>query len=121
MVWAAVLLTGFGFGISGVKPIPVILAVQAMNGFVLPLLAYFLIMMVNDNRLIKSEHQHAIWYNAVLLLIFGTTALIGVNNIDKAISDFFSLTPHPQLVVVTTIAVLIMVIIQLVKSRKRQS
>lgn len=121
LVWAAVLLTGFGFGISGVKPIPVILAVQAMNGFVLPLLAYFLIMMVNDNRLIKSEHQHAIWYNAVLLLIFGTTALIGINNIDKAISDFFSLTPHPQLVVVTTIAVLIMVIIQLVKSRKRQS
>lgn len=121
LVWSAVLLTGFGFGISGVKPIPVILAVQAMNGFVLPLLAYFLIMMVNDYRLIKSEHQHAIWYNAVLLLIFGTTALIGVNNIDKAISDFFSLTPHPQLVVVTTIAVLIMVIIQLVKSRKRQS
>jgi manganese transport protein len=39
LVWVIVLLTGFGFGISGVKPIPVILAVQAMNGFVLPLLS----------------------------------------------------------------------------------
>lgn len=120
LVWAAVLLTGFGFGISGVKPIPVILAVQAMNGFVLPLLAYFLIMMVNDKRLIKSEHQHALWYNAVLVLIFGATALIGINNVDKAISDFFSLTPHPQLVIATTVAVLIVVIIQLLKSRKQQ-
>ena len=119
LVWAAVLLTGFGFGISGVKPIPVILAVQAMNGFVLPLLAYFLIIMVNDNRLVKPEHQHALWYNAVLLLIFGTTALIGINNVDKAISDFFSLTPHPQLVVAATAVVLIVVIIQLLKSRKR--
>jgi len=118
LVWVIVLLTGFSFGISGVKPIPVILAVQAMNGFVLPLLAYFLIIMVNDNRLIKSEHQHALWYNAVLLLIFGTTALIGINNVDKAISVFFSLTPHPQLVVATTVAVLIVVIIQLLKSRK---
>lgn len=119
LVWIVVLLTGFGFGISGVKPIPVILAVQALNGFVLPLLAYFLIMMVNDNRLVKREHQHALWYNAVLLLIFGITALIGINNIDKAISDFFSLTPHPQLVVATTVIVLIVVIIQLLKSRKQ--
>lgn len=120
LVWAAVLLTGFGFGISGVKPIPVILAVQALNGFVLPLLAYFLIMMVNDRQLVKPAHQHALWYNGILLLIFGTTALIGINNIDKAISDFFLLKPHPQLVIATTLVVLIVVIIQLLKSRKQQ-
>ncbi|TXH25652.1 MAG: divalent metal cation transporter, partial [Cyclobacteriaceae bacterium] len=120
LVWAAVLLTGFGFGISGVKPIPVILAVQAMNGFVLPLLAYFLIMMVNDRQLVKPAHQHALWYNGILLLIFGTTALIGINNIDKAISDFFLLKAHPQLVIATTLVVLIVVIIQLLKSRKQQ-
>lgn len=120
LVWAAILLTGFGFGISGVKPIPVILAVQAMNGFVLPLLAYFLIMMVNDRQLVKPAHQHALWYNGILLLIFGTTALIGINNIDKAISDFFLLKAHPQLVIATTLVVLIVVIIQLLKSRKQQ-
>ena len=120
LVWAAVLLTGFGFGISGVKPIPVILAVQALNGFVLPLLAYFLIMMVNDHQLVKPAHQHALWYNGILLLIFGTTALIGINNIDKAISDFFLLKAHPQLVIATTLVVLIVVIIQLLKSRKQQ-
>jgi hypothetical protein len=49
------------------------------------------------------------WYNAVLLLIFGTTALIGINNVDKAISDFFSLTPHPAMVIVAVLITLVII------------
>jgi manganese transport protein len=119
LVWIIVLLTGFGFGISGVKPIPVILAVQALNGFVLPLLTYFLIRMVNDSGLMKPEFQHAAWYNSVLLLIFGTTALIGINNIDKAISDAFKVTSHFESVVVLTIALLVVVAVQLFRLRRK--
>ncbi|MCW5909716.1 MAG: Nramp family divalent metal transporter [Cyclobacteriaceae bacterium] len=119
LVWAVVLLTGFGFGISGVKPIPVILAVQALNGFVLPLLAYFLTRMANDNRLVKAEHQHAAWYNSILLLIFGITALIGINNVDKAVSDAFKLTAHFEVVVTITAVLLALVTVQLVRSKKR--
>jgi manganese transport protein len=121
LVWIIVLLTGFGFGISGVKPIPIILAVQALNGFVLPLLTYFLIRMVNDKRLIKPEFQHPAWYNGVLLLIFGTTALIGINNIDKAVSDAFKLKPHFEVVVAITIALLVGVAVQLFSLRKKIS
>lgn len=119
LVWIIVLLTGFGFGISGVKPIPVILAVQALNGFVLPLLTYFLIRMVNDSSLVKPEFQHAAWYNGVLLLIFGTTALIGINNINKAISDVFKVTSHFEIVVVLTIALLVVVAVQLFRLRRK--
>lgn len=119
LVWIIVLLTGFGFGISGVKPIPVILAVQALNGFVLPLLTYFLIRMVNDANLVKPEFQHTAWYNSVLLLIFGTTALIGINNIDKAVTDAFRLTPHFEVVLVITIALIVGVAVQLFRLRKR--
>ncbi|HCZ36645.1 MAG TPA: hypothetical protein DHV26_12045, partial [Cytophagales bacterium] len=119
LVWIIVLLTGFGFGISGVKPIPVILAVQALNGFVLPLLTYFLIRMVNDANLMKPEFQHATWYNGVLLLIFGTTALIGINNINKAISDAFKVTSHFEIVVVLTIALLVVVAVQLFRLRRK--
>ncbi|MBX2914429.1 MAG: divalent metal cation transporter [Cyclobacteriaceae bacterium] len=118
LVWIIVLVTGFGFGISGVKPIPVILAVQALNGFVLPLLTYFLIRMVNDTSLVKPEFQHAAWYNGVLLLIFGTTALIGINNINKAISDAFKVTSHFEIVVVLTIALLVVVAVQLFRLRR---
>lgn len=119
LVWIIVLLTGFGFGISGVKPIPVILAVQALNGFVLPLLTYFLIRMVNDANLVKPEFQHAAWYNGVLLLIFGTTALIGINNINKAISDAFKITSHFEIVVVLTIVLLVVVAVQLFRLRRK--
>jgi manganese transport protein len=84
LVWGAVLLTGFIFGVSGVKPIPVILTVQALNGLILPLITGFLILVVNDHVLIPESGRHAGWYNIVLLLILGCVLLIGLNNVDKA-------------------------------------
>lgn len=121
VVWMVVLLTGFLFGISGVKPIPVILAVQALNGFVLPLLAYFLILLVNDARVIPSEYRHSIWYDFLLIVIFGTTLLIGLNNVDKAITSGFQFSSsHFEIVLLITASALIAVTIQLIQVRKRQ-
>lgn len=120
MIWIFILLTGFVFGISGIKPIPVILAVQALNGFVLPLLTYFLIIMVNDDRLVKPEHRHAQWYNGVLLVIFGTTSLIGINSIDKAISDAVHTSQHPALVIGITLVIISVVAAQLFRVRQKK-
>jgi Mn2+/Fe2+ NRAMP family transporter len=118
-VWIIVLMTGFAFGVSGVKPIPVILAVQALNGLVLPLLAYFLILLVNDSNVIPSEYRHAIWYDLSLVGIFGTTLLIGLNNVDKAITTGFQLAAsHFEIVVVVTVITLLALIVQLVLLRK---
>lgn len=120
-VWMVVLLIGFLFGISGVKPIPVILVVQALNGFVLPLLAYFLILLVNDSNVIPQAERHAIWYDGILVCIFGVTLLIGLNNVDKAITSGFQLaTSHFSLVVIATGCALLTLIIQLVRMRKIQ-
>jgi manganese transport protein len=103
-VWMLILFTGFIFGFSGVKPIPVILAVQALNGFVLPLLAYFLILLVNDKQVIPSANQHGLAYNLILILIFGVTLLIGLNNVDKAITTGFQLsTNHFEIVLIVTV------------------
>jgi manganese transport protein len=85
LVWGAVLLTGFIFGVSGVKPIPVILTVQALNGLILPLITSFLILIVNDKELMPQSARHANWYNVILLAILGCVLLIGLNNVDKAI------------------------------------
>jgi Mn2+/Fe2+ NRAMP family transporter len=116
-----VLLTGFLFGISGVKPIPVILAVQALNGFVLPLLAYFLILLVNDTKVIPPEYRHSLWHDFLLIGIFGTTLLIGLNNVDKAITSGFHLaSAHFEIVLVATVAALVAVTIQLFKVRRNQ-
>jgi len=120
-VWMVVLLAGFLFGVSGVKPIPVILAVQALNGFVLPLLAYFLILLVNDSTLIPRTFRHSVWYDFILIGIFGATLLIGLNNIDKAITSGFQLaTSHLEWVVVITGSALVAVVIQLALIRRHQ-
>lgn len=85
-IWSAVLLTGFLFGISGVKPVPVILTVQAVNGFLLPLLVLFLTLVANDHRLMRKEFQHAAWYNVVLLLILSVVFVIGLGNADRVLA-----------------------------------
>jgi manganese transport protein len=118
--WMSVLLTGFAFGISGVKPIPVILAVQALNGLILPLLTYFLILIVNDSRVVTVQHRHAAWYDLVLLLILGTTLIIGLNNVDKAITNAFTLTSgdHFKIIWMITAAMVLATGYQLIRLRK---
>jgi manganese transport protein len=89
--WMLVLLTGFAFGISGVRPIAVILAVQAINGLILPLLAAYLILVVNDERIVTKAHMPGMIYNAVLLVILFIVLLIGLNNVDKSLIAWFGL------------------------------
>ncbi|MBK5278402.1 MAG: divalent metal cation transporter [Bacteroidia bacterium] len=85
-VWGVVLTTGFLFGVSGVKPIPIILGVQALNGLILPLVTAFLIIIVNDKIIMPKEHRPQYFYNLVLLLIFSAVLLIGLTSVDKSIS-----------------------------------
>lgn len=121
-VWISVLLIGFLFGYSGIKPIPVILTVQALNGFILPLLTYFLILIVNDQKVVPKIHQHANWYNLLLLAILGITLLIGLNNVDKAIVNGFNLEvkDHFIAVLVITAFALVITLYQLMGMKKSQ-
>ena len=106
ITWILVLSTGFLFGISGIKPIPVILAVQALNGLVLPLLTAYLILLINDPVIIPSKQQHSKIYNLVLILIFGTVSFMGLNNIDKSVSSWLQLSSgHFGMMVVMTLAI----------------
>lgn len=122
LAWMAVLLTGFVFGISGIKPIPVILAVQALNGLILPLITYFLIMIINDSKVVAAQFRHSAWYDLIVLGILATTLLIGLNNVDKAIINAFDLTAgdHFEIIVIVTLAIVLMSGIQLVRLRKNQ-
>jgi Mn2+/Fe2+ NRAMP family transporter len=92
--WGMVMLTGFCFGISGIKPIPVILTVQALNGFILPMITLFLVLIVNDTRIVKQEDQHRTWYNIVLLVILFVMLLIGLNNVDRVLVSVLGLTSN---------------------------
>ncbi len=121
LVWGTVLLTGFLFGISGVKPIPIILAVQALNGLILPLVTAYLIIIVNDEKLIPKAHRHAGFYNLVLLIIFSAVLLIGLTSIDKSLSVFTGLKEsHFALIIATTTLIVAAVAWQVFTSNREK-
>ncbi len=108
LIWGAVLLTGFVFGISGIKPIPVILFVQALNGFILPLLVFYLIIIVNSKEIIPENFRHPKIYNGVLLIILGTVLMMGLNNIVKTIVSAFSIEFEHHLIFISGITLVIL-------------
>lgn len=106
MVWMVVVLTGFIFGISGIKPIPVILTVQALNGLVLPLLTAYLILLINDPVIVPSGQRNSPVYNLVLLIIFGSVLMMGLNNLDKSFSAWLGFTGSHLSFIGTSTAIL---------------
>jgi manganese transport protein len=54
-VWLAVMLTGVGFALAGLRPVPAILFAQAANAVLLPVIAFFLLLVMNDRRLLGSS------------------------------------------------------------------
>jgi Mn2+/Fe2+ NRAMP family transporter len=110
IVWGAVLITGFLFGISGIKPVPVILLVQALNGLILPLLAGLLILLINNTSLISKHHRQNILMNTLLLFIFGSVLLLGLNQVDSVLeaSGLFTARHFQALFIITGLTVAVM-------------
>lgn len=82
-VWIVVLLIGAAFGLAEVRPIPAILAAQALNGLLLPGIAIFLLVAVNDRRLMGTAVNGAL-SNAVTASVVAVTVLLGVRGIGRA-------------------------------------
>lgn len=82
-VWIVVLATGLGFALAGVRPVPAILFAQVANGVLLPAVALFLVVTVNDRERM-DEWTNAPWLNvagaAVILVaaVLGARALLEV-------------------------------------------
>ena len=49
-VWGGILLIGAGLAVLGIRPVPAIVFAQAANGILLPTIAVFLLIAVNDRR-----------------------------------------------------------------------
>jgi len=106
-VWAAVLFIGFVVGASGLKPVPVILLVQALNGLLLPFLTIFLMIVANDPKIMPPSFRTGVVYNLLLLaMLFGIT-MISLNNIDKTLTTTLGLPAGMHLTFVIVIASLI--------------
>lgn len=84
LVWLAVLGVGVGFGVSGVQPVPVIVLAQALNGVLLPLVAIFLLLAVNDRRTMGDKAVNGVVANVMATGVVAVALVLGLNGLVKA-------------------------------------
>jgi len=80
-VWLGVLLFGVVFGIAGVQPIPAIILAQAFNGLVLPLIAVFLWLTMNDRELLGDGGVNSTLQNLVMGAVVLACVALGLRGL----------------------------------------
>lgn len=84
-IWLVVMATGLLFGLLNVTPIPVIVAVQAINGILLPFVTIFLFIAVNNRTLLGDTYRNSVMQNLAMGLVVLVTAILGLWNVWLAI------------------------------------
>lgn len=107
--WAAVLVIGVLFGVTEIQPIPAIILAQALNGIILPIVAVFLLLMVNDSGLLDSRAINPGWYNLLMGAIVFISILIGLTNVAKALSRVGLSLVHEDWILGTSLAVSLLI------------
>ncbi|MEM7349926.1 MAG: Nramp family divalent metal transporter [Acidobacteriota bacterium] len=89
-VWLGVLAAGAGFGLAEVKPVPAIILAQALNGVLLPVVAIFLWLVMNDRRLLGAEAVNGKTANIAMGLVVAVAVALGTRGLWRAFSAVFS-------------------------------
>ena len=76
-VWALVLISGLIFASLGIKPLLAILFAQAANGLLLPIIAIFLIWVMNQSKLL-GEFKNGLMSNLIGGLVVLFVSLLGL-------------------------------------------
>ena len=90
-VWLGVLATGVAFGLAGVRPVPAIIAAQALNGILLPFVAVFLLIVVNDRVLMGDRGVNSHRSNVLMALVVAVTIVLGIYKLAGATTRAFGL------------------------------
>jgi Mn2+/Fe2+ NRAMP family transporter len=80
LVWMSILGAGILFGSMGFKPISIILFAQVANGLLLPIVATYLLWVMNDKQLM-GKYINSLAVNIVGILVILLTALLGLKSI----------------------------------------
>jgi manganese transport protein len=81
LTWGIILAAGLLFALTDVKPIPAIIAAQAVNGIILPLVAVFLLLAVNNAQILTAPYRNPRWLNILSVLIVAVTIFLGLRNV----------------------------------------
>jgi NRAMP (natural resistance-associated macrophage protein)-like metal ion transporter len=74
--WAVVLFSGLGLSLSGYKPVTIIWFAQIANGILLPLLAVFLLYVMNQSKLL-GQYKNTWVHNVLGLVVISVTLFLG--------------------------------------------
>jgi manganese transport protein len=77
LVWGIILLTGMAFGMAGFKPVPAIIVAQALNGLILPVIAIFLFLVINNPQIMKKSNN-SLPANILMCIVVFVSLLIGM-------------------------------------------
>ena len=80
--WLTVLIIGTSFAAIGTKPIAAILFAQAANGLLLPIVAVFLLIIMNRGDLL-GEHRNGWKVNTLGALVVTVVSFLGLFNVAK--------------------------------------
>lgn len=64
---------------------PAIILAQALNGIILPVVAIFLLLMVNNAQLLDTKFINTTGYNFLMGVVVFVTILLGVRNVFSAL------------------------------------
>lgn len=79
-IWMFILGCGIILSAIGLKPVPVIVFAQAANGILLPVIAIYLLRVVNDKN-IMGDHRNTLALNLVGILVILITLFLGMRSL----------------------------------------
>jgi Mn2+/Fe2+ NRAMP family transporter len=121
-IWFLVLVTGMAFGLAGFKPIPAIIAAQALNGLILPFISIFLWIAINNKQLM-GQNKNSKTQNILFGSIVWISLILGFWNILKATANAANLNINDKpillyLLIILTALITIFLAIRISKSNK---
>lgn len=120
-----VLLIGITLGFLQIKPVPAIVAAQAFNGLILPFVAVFLFMVVNNPEIMGVKHVNGLFSNICMVVVTWVTLVLGIVNVTKSVvsmMDDVQISPDVLFGSASALALVITVIItiHILAKRKRE-
>lgn len=84
LVWIFVLVTGIVFSSLGLRPTSIIFLAQVTNGLVLPVIAIYLLWILNDKSLM-GNHLNTKGVNVLGVVVILITIILGIKGINSAL------------------------------------
>ncbi len=83
-VWLVVVIAGTYFASVGEKPVNAIMFAQVANGLILPIIAVFLLVVVNRKRLLGC-HVNGVWANVLGTGVVLIASGLGIYRLAQAV------------------------------------